>query len=106
MAQGSAKDYHYWVAVTERNSMVIDKQEFTVHANFPAGADRVFVEDKVLGIVIPRAKATTSGGNFEVLVGFDVTPQMAAFNRDGKRFRANALATSVASASTGAPAAR
>ena len=33
---------------------------------------------------------TTSGANFEVLVGFDVTPQMAAFNRDGKRFRLNA----------------
>ena len=25
----------------------------------------------------------------EVLVGFDVTPQMADFNRQGKRFRLN-----------------
>jgi hypothetical protein len=33
-----------------------------------------------------------------VLVGFDVTPEMAAFNREGKRFRANA--TAVASAGT------
>jgi hypothetical protein len=106
MAQGTSKDYHYWVAVTERNETVIAKQEFTVRGDFPNGADRTFVEDKLMGIVIPRAKATTSGGNFEVLVGFDVTPEMASFNRDGKRFRANAVATSVASAAPSASAAK
>ena len=31
-----------------------------------------------------------AAGNFEVLVGFDVTPEMADFNRQGKRFFANA----------------
>jgi arginyl-tRNA synthetase len=41
-------------------------------------------------ITIPRADEKVSGGNFEVLIGFDVTPEMAAFNRDGKRFRVNA----------------
>ena len=41
-------------------------------------------------LTIPRASLTTSGSNFEILVGFEVTPQMAAFNRDGKRFRVNA----------------
>jgi hypothetical protein len=41
-------------------------------------------------IVIPRKDSKVSGANFEVLVGFDVTPQMADFNRTGKRFRANA----------------
>ena len=45
---------------------------------------------------------TTSGANFEILVGFDVTPQMAAFNRLGKRFRPNAGATTLA-AGTPAP---
>ncbi|MDO9247675.1 MAG: Tat pathway signal sequence domain protein, partial [Phenylobacterium sp.] len=34
------------------------------------------------------------------LVGFDVTPQMAAFNRDGKRFRVNAGTAAVAAAGT------
>ena len=106
MAGATSKDFHYWVAVTERNAMVIGKQDFTVRGDFKDGADRVNVEDKVEGIVIPRANATTSGGNFEVLVGFDVTPEMAAFNRDGKRFRANAVPTAVASAATGTPAAR
>jgi hypothetical protein len=54
----------------------------------------------VFGIKIPRGKASVSGSNFEVLVGFDVTPEMVAFNREGKRFRANINAT--ASADTAA----
>ena len=47
-------------------------------------------------IVIPRADATTSGGNFEVLVGFEITPEMAEFNRSGSRFRVNAGTTPAA----------
>jgi hypothetical protein len=57
---------------------------------FPAGQDRVVVTDTINKISIPRKAASVSGANFEVLVGFDVTPQMAAFNRLGKRFRADA----------------
>ena len=50
-------------------------------------------EDVELGdIVIPRKDATVSGNNFEVLIGFEVTPQMAEFNREGKRFRITATA--------------
>jgi hypothetical protein len=106
MAGGSSKDYRYWVAVTERNAMVIAKEDFSIRGEFPAGTDRVLVTDKLEGITIPRATNTTSGANFEVLIGFDVTPEMAAFNREGKRFRANATATAVAQASnSGAPAA-
>jgi hypothetical protein len=48
--------------------------------------------EDVTGIVIPRADVHVSGANFEVLVGFDVTPQMAEFNRNGERFRVNAAA--------------
>ena len=89
-ASGSAKDYTYWVAVTDRNAAVIDKQYFTVRAAFPAGQDRVRVTDRINGIKIPRANSEVSGSNFEVLVGFDVTPEMVDFNRNGKRFRVNA----------------
>ncbi|MFN3524274.1 MAG: Tat pathway signal sequence domain protein [Phenylobacterium sp.] len=89
-AQGSSKTYRYWVAVTQRNQAVLAKQYFDVPVNFPDGQDRVYVTDTIDEITIPRASLTTSGANFEVLIGFDVTPQMAAFNRDGKRFRVNA----------------
>ncbi len=57
---------------------------------FPQGVDRVYVNQTLQTITIPRADEKVSGGNFEVLIGFDVTPEMAAFNRDGKRFRVNA----------------
>lgn len=94
------KVYRYWVAVTHRNREVLAKQEFTLPIDFPAGTDRVAVEDKINDIIIPRAGAGVSGENFEILVGFDVTPEMADFNRDGKRFRLNAGAPTLAEAQT------
>jgi len=96
-AQGSSKTYHYWVAVTDRNRDVIARQNFELPVSFPAGKDRVYVTDSIANIIIPRGTTTTSGANFEILVGFDVTPQMAEFNRLGKRFRVNAGTTAVAS---------
>lgn len=89
-AAATQHTYRYWVAVTDRNNEVIDKQFFNLPVTFPAGQDRVLMTDELKGITIPRARATVSGSNFEVLIGFDVTPEMVAFNRLGKRFRANA----------------
>lgn len=86
-AQGSQKTYRYWVAVTKRNDAVIAKEYFDLPVSFSSGQDRTYSRQMLEGIVIPRAEMTTSGANFEVLVGFDVTPQMAEFNRAGKRFR-------------------
>jgi len=89
-ATSNRKAYVYWVAVTDRNHAVLAKQSFELPVVFPANVDRVSVTEHVTGVTIPRANANVSGGNFEVLVGFQVTPEMAAFNHDGKRFRANA----------------
>ncbi len=88
-ATGRQKTYHYWVAVTDRNKAVLAKQEFDLPITFPEGQDRVYITETLNQISIPRASIATSGSNFEILVGFDVTPEMAAFNRDGKRFRLN-----------------
>lgn len=87
-ATGDSKDYRYWVAVTTRNQAVISKQYFDIIGDFKPGQDRISVVDTLKGIVIPRADSTVTGSNFEILVGFDVTPEMAEFNRLGKRFRA------------------
>ncbi|HYE44750.1 MAG TPA: Tat pathway signal sequence domain protein [Caulobacter sp.] len=87
-ATSDRKTYRYWVAVTQRNQGVIAKEYFDLPVKFDG--DRALVTEKIEGIVIPRASLETSGANFEVLVGFDVTPQMAEFNRDGKRFRVTA----------------
>jgi hypothetical protein len=83
------KTYSYWVAVTNRNREVIAKEYFTVPVTFSNGQDRVLITENLDSIVIPRANEKVSGSNFEVLIGFDVTPEMAEFNRDGKRFRVN-----------------
>jgi len=95
-AEGAQKTYRYWIAVTDRNREVLAKQTFDLPASFPAGQDRIYKTEIVNQIVIPRATSTVSGANFEVLVGFEVTPEMAAFNRDGKRFRPNVGAAAVA----------
>lgn len=87
-AQGDQRTYRYWIAVTERNKAVLAKEYFDLPVDF-AGAQTASVSQDQT-IVIPRAEATTSGDNFEVLIGFDVTPQMAEFNRSGSRFRVNA----------------
>ncbi len=89
-AEGDHKTYRYWVAVTDRNKAVLDKEYFDLPVTFKPGQDRVMVTQDIMGITIPRADIKVSGGNFEVLVGFDVTPDMAEFNREGKRFFANA----------------
>jgi hypothetical protein len=92
-AVGDTKTYRYWIAVTQRNEAVIAKQYFDLPVKFQPGQDRVYVTEEINQVVIPRAKMTTSGSNFEVLVGFEVTPSMAEFNRLGKRFRLNAGST-------------
>ena len=89
-ASGSRKVYHYWIAVTDRNRAVLAKQDFDLPVTFPPRSDRVTLTETVPSVLIPRHDSKVSGANFEVLVGFDVTPAMAAFNRDGKRFRPNA----------------
>jgi len=98
LAKGVSKDFTYWVAVTQRNQNVLAKEYFTVHANFPAGKNTLVMTDRLQGLSIPRADDKVSGSNFEVLVGFDVTPEMAAFNRDGKRFRVDAGGATTAAA--------
>jgi hypothetical protein len=89
-AQGHEKTYSYWIAVTDRNHAVLEKTIFTLPVTFPSRQDRVFATEEISRIVIPRKDPNVSGANFEILIGFEVTPRMAAFNRDGKRFRPNA----------------
>lgn len=90
-ATGEQKSYRYWIAVTERNSAVLAKEYFDLPVNFEGRREASVTEERT--IMIPRADITTSGGNFEVLIGFEVTPEMAEFNRSGSRFRVNAGAS-------------
>lgn len=97
-ATGRGKTYAYWVAVTDRNNAVLSKEWFSLPVTFANGQDRIYATETLGVITIPRRDAKVSGANFEILIGFDVTPQMAAFNRDGKRFRPNAGAGQMSAA--------
>jgi hypothetical protein len=88
-ATSSTHSYPYFVSVIRRNGKVLSKEYFAVDANF--GSGQVVGKTELIGrITIPRADETIAGSNFEILVGFDVTPEQLAFNRAGKRFRLDA----------------
>lgn len=89
-AQGSSHTYRYFVAVTRRDIAVIEKEVFPIEVRFRAGEDRVFLTETIDAISIPRAQADTSGSNFEILVGFELTPEQIEYNRSGQRFRVSA----------------
>lgn len=82
-------DYEYFVAVTRRNRTVLAREEFTVSADFRQGPVDSAAE-VISSIRIPRLDQTISGGNFEVLIGFELTDEQLKFNKDGKRFRLDA----------------
>ncbi|WP_417483238.1 hypothetical protein [Maricaulis sp.] len=89
-AQGDSHVYEYFVAVTRRDIAVIEKQVFPISIRFQPGEDRVYLTETIDAISIPRATAETSGVNFEILTGFELTPEQLAFNRSGQRFRVSA----------------
>ncbi len=86
----STARYEYFVAVTRKNIAVINKKTFPLDVTFPDGKDRVRVRERLDEIVIPRANEGTSGENFEIIVGFEVTPEQRLFNEEGRRFRVTA----------------
>ena len=89
-ASGDTGRYTYFVTITRTDLAVIHKETFPVEVRFDAGEDRVFRTERIDAISIPRANPGTSGANFEILVGFDLTPEELAYNRSGRRFRVTA----------------
>jgi hypothetical protein len=79
--------FTYFVAVTRTNMEVIEKAEYTVPVEF-GDEERVRTSREKIGtIVIPRKDKDISGTNFEVVIGFSLTPQQAIFNRSGKSLK-------------------
>ena len=81
--------YPYFVAVTRRNGKVLAKEYYSVVADFKGGKLAGKTES-FSRIEIPRLDESIAGSNFEIVVGFDLTPEQLEFNRAGKRFRLNA----------------
>jgi hypothetical protein len=89
-ATSDRQTYRYWVAVARRGRAPIEKAYFDVDVRFPRGEAVVTRREQIERIVIPRANEDISGENFEILVGFELTPEQLQFNRDGRRFRIDA----------------
>jgi hypothetical protein len=88
-AGSGSHTYPYFVAVTRRNGKVLAKENFTTSAEF--GRRTVTARTELVNqIKIPRADESISGVNFEIVVGFDLTPEQLEFNRNGNRFRLDA----------------
>ncbi|MEQ9506205.1 MAG: hypothetical protein RLO80_08020 [Hyphomonas sp.] len=88
-ATANSHNYRYFVAVTRRNGKVLAKEYFDTQADFSRGIVTSGSE-LVNRIAIPRADESISGVNFEVVVGFELTPEQLEFNRSGSRFRLDA----------------
>ncbi|UPT61690.1 MAG: Tat pathway signal sequence domain protein [Hyphomonadaceae bacterium JAD_PAG50586_4] len=82
--------YRYWVAVARRGRAPIEKVYFDVDVEWERGEVVANHREQIERIVIPRANPEISGENFEILVGFELTPEQLQFNRDGRRFRIDA----------------
>ena len=85
-AEANEKMFAYFVAVTRKDMEVITKKEFPVEVKFgdrPVETASIDIDE----IVIPRANDNVSGVNFEIIIGFSVTPEQAIFNRSGKSLK-------------------
>ncbi|MEO1040009.1 MAG: hypothetical protein AAFX09_10720 [Pseudomonadota bacterium] len=89
-AVGDSRVYRYFITVTRRDMAVIDRFEYEIPVTFEPGQDRVVVIEEIDRLSIPRLDETTSGANFEILVGFVLTDEQIEFNRQGLRFRIDA----------------
>ncbi len=89
-ANGATATYEYFVAVTRKDIEIIEKEVFPITVTFPQGVNIVELTENVGEIIIPRANENTSGANFEIVVGFELTKEQLVFNAEGKRFRVSA----------------
>ncbi len=88
-ATADSHNYRYFVAVTRRNGKVLAKEYFDTAADF-SRSNVTSKSELVNRITIPRADESISGVNFEIVVGFELSPEQLEFNRGGNRFRLDA----------------
>ena len=85
--ENGEKYFKYFVAVTRTDLEVIAKENFVVPVDFSDKRRIVVKVEDIDKIGIPRATEQISGSNFEIIVGFALTPQQAIFNRSGKSLK-------------------
>ncbi len=89
-AEGDIFDAPYFVSVTRKDRAVIAKESFAQRIKFNSPGQIITRTETIDSLIIPRKEQTTSGSNFEIIVGFHVNADELAYARSGKRFRVDA----------------
>jgi hypothetical protein len=76
---GREADVQYFVAVTEGET-ILDKRIFVTRVAFPANVDRITWTSDLANLVLPIS-TTKSGAAYSILIGFQLTPDELAANR-------------------------
>lgn len=77
--KGREADVPVFLAVTEAN-VIRDKKVFAVHLTFPPNVDRMTITSPEIDLDLP-VSAGKSGAVYEVITGFQLTPDELAVNR-------------------------
>lgn len=79
---GRAYQFRYFVAVTDPSENILAKEVFKLPLQFPSAENEAVLRDKVERIRIPmKKKRKETGMAYQVLVGFDLTPDQVIYNR-------------------------
>ena len=80
-------EFEYFVTLLDRQTRdILQKNIFRVAAEFPGNQTTVQLLDSPVGLTVPLAK-DRRGPNYEILVGFQLTPNELEFNRKTERPR-------------------
>jgi len=78
-------DIPYFVAVVTRGTdEILIKETYNIRAPFNGGRPAVQMEDSIDRIAIP-VETVADGGFYEIIVGFELTPDQLDFNRRDQR---------------------
>jgi hypothetical protein len=72
--------YRYFVAITDPDRNVLDKQVFEVAVSFTGNASAVPIRDDPVPMTIPLPEGKT-GQDFEIFTGFQLTHEEVTYNR-------------------------
>jgi hypothetical protein len=73
------EDVPFFVAVTQ-GDQILDKRVFHIRAEFPANTDRLRLSSDEVHLTLPITRER-SGASYDMLVGFQLTPDELATNR-------------------------
>ena len=84
-AAGRVIPVAYFIAVTEGDK-VLDKQVYTLGAEFPENTDRVQLTGDSVDLLLP-VSAKVSADAYQITVGFQLTPEELDYNRENRARR-------------------